>query len=123
MSSAGRSITEKLRSDHIDLLQRLHSLERENISLKSRLNGVKQETVDSYDTEEHVSVSVSAKSLEEDKRAHVIREKDDLITSLKSEIGKLQAECKTTRSSCKIKLSKFFKQFEVNLPVIICLVF
>lgn len=115
-----KSVTEKLRSDHIDLLQRLHLLENENEALKCRLRGIESDqTKVAAANVEHEAVVEETAIREEDRFSGISREKDDLIDSLKKEVSKLQAECKTIRASNEIKLSKCQKALEVSISFLL----
>jgi chaperonin cofactor prefoldin len=115
-----KSVTEKLRSDHIDLLQRLQRLENENEALKSRLQGFDSDLMKETPANVgHEAVVEETAIREEDRISGILREKDVLIDSLKKELSRLQAECKTIRASSEIKLSKYQKLLEVSVSFLL----
>ena len=107
-----RSLSEKLRFDHIDLLEKFYKLEKENQELKDKMNRLSLNDIDII-SKDQSGIEPTKESGIDQINESIIEEKNLTIDYLNKQLNKLNKSMK----SLQIENSMILQKFEASIKV------
>ena len=113
-----RSLSEKLRFDHIDLLEKFYKLEKENQELKDKMNRLSLNDTDIISNDQS-GIEKTKESRIEQVNESILEEKNLIIDDLNKQLNKINKSMKTLQ----IENNMILQKFEASIKVYKSLVF